>query len=637
LPIWAAHVEARTEKRDWSPVGLATAEPMTSGNERWRLAWKPAVDDFRPGDTIQHRVVIYAGGIAPVPEIIGSLAFDPWWARLWREHQTAIIAAGAPFGLFALYAGGFFLVLLFAPAQLAGVGSAPHDGIPAPTGNVAFLWGLVRTLWESVLLLWLCHNRRVRRAWLREYAVGQSRLSDLGKFARERFVNEPEILDAWVTARLERVRAALDALELYGQRRIYVPFPVRMGAARIVERPDAATLRDAFARRRAVVCIVGSGGSGKSTLACAIARWAMADDPVERLAPQRMVPVFIVNDTTDLIVTVTRTVREMLGDEELPDDLIHGLLAQQRLLVIVDALSEREPASQEHVEEMFASAAAYNAVVITSRTEPQLRAVERTRVYPLLLDQKRIVPFIVDYVAQLKDAEPLQGGRTLLQLGDRILELAEAGGKATPVTPLLVTLFVASALSRAQAGLGLDSLPQDIPEIFIDYLKRVHAGPVAERGTAENEFIRATRVVARASLGTRMVPGDFSPGEATSALEAAGLSPRATALLEALTSGGVIEHRTLGGISILRFALDPVAEYLSAMQAVSDLRQVGRAEVAVRVDGLMEIEGYPSACDGYLRAFATCYRAYSAEFKLPDPTFPWEAQGEPLILATQNS
>jgi hypothetical protein len=189
------------------------------------------------------------GAIRPIPAILGSIVFDPWWARLWREHQTAIIAAGASFGVFVLYAGGFLLVLLFAPARLAGVGSAPLDGIPAPTGNVAFAWGLVKKLWETVLLLWLCRNRRVRHAWVREYAAGWCKLGDLGKFARERFVNEPEILDTWVNGRITRVRDALDALELYGQRRIYVPLPVRVGTARMVERPDAAMLHQTFCQR----------------------------------------------------------------------------------------------------------------------------------------------------------------------------------------------------------------------------------------------------------------------------------------------------------------------------------------------------------------------------------------------------
>jgi hypothetical protein len=175
-----------------------------------------------------------------------------------------------------------------------------------------------------------------------------------------------------------------------------------------------------------------------------------------------------------------------------------------------------------------------------------------------------------------------------------------------------------------------------VPEIFVDYLRRVHSGPAADtRDSPEDEFFRAARVVAKASLGARMVPSDFSADEATTALEAAGLGARATELLAALTSRGVIEHRALGGISILRFALNPVAEYLAAIQMVSDLRQLGRAEVAARIDALTEIEGYPSASDGYLRAFATCYRAYAAAFRLPDTAFPWElpADLDPAALA----
>jgi len=131
LPVWAVHLEARTEKRDWSPVGLATAQAATSEAARWQLSWKPADEDFRPGDAIYQRVMIYAGGTAPVSKILGSLVFDPWWERLWREHQATIMTVGAPFGLFALYAGGFLLVLMLAPGRLAGVGSATLDAVPA--------------------------------------------------------------------------------------------------------------------------------------------------------------------------------------------------------------------------------------------------------------------------------------------------------------------------------------------------------------------------------------------------------------------------------------------------------------------------------------------------------------------------
>jgi len=175
----------------------------------------------------------------------------------------------------------------------------------------------------------------------------------------------------------------------------------------------------------------------------------------------------------------------------------------------------------------------------------------------------------------------------------------------------------------------LDSLPQAVPEIFIDYVKRVYAGPsTVVRNTAEDEFIRAAGVLARTSLGTRLVPTDFSPDEAIAALGTAGLGDRATTLLDGMISGGVIERRTYGGIKVLRFGLDPVAEYLTAIHFVGELRQLGLSEMEVRVNALKETDGYPEACDGYLKAFATCYRAYSKAFSLPDMWFPWESREE---------
>ena len=205
------------------------------------MTWTPADHDFHEDDTIQQRVVVHAGGVGPATFELGSVVFSPWWERLWHENRSAIIAVGAPFGVFFLYACGFLMVFLVAPARLATVGSASLDGIAPPTGNIAFFWSLLRKLWDGVLLRWLCRNGRVRRAWVRDYENGRSKLGDLGKFARESFVKEPDVLDTWVTARLPRVSAALDALDLYAQRRAYVPLPVRMGS-QVVERPNAAVL-----------------------------------------------------------------------------------------------------------------------------------------------------------------------------------------------------------------------------------------------------------------------------------------------------------------------------------------------------------------------------------------------------------
>jgi len=601
--------------------GQAMAEP---GTATWRFTWEPAKSGFLRGNVVSYAadIVVPAGGTVRRP--LGESEFNPEppGPDFFQAHRTEILAVGSPFAIFALYAIGFLGLLLVAPARLASIGAAPLNDIPAPSGNAAFAWSLLKKAWDTILLRWLCRHRRVRRAWSARYRNGDAKLADLGKFARESFLREPEVLDAWVAARIARAQQALESLDLYRQRRTYVPLPVRVDHDRIiVERPDAKMLRETFDRDRAVLAIVAGGGGGKSTLACAIARWAMASTEDDRLARHRMLPVFIVQDTVNLVAAVTAALRQMLGDEELPDDLVRGLLARQRLLLVIDALSEREPATQAHVEGIFDAETVFNAVVITSRTDPRLGAVIRTSLYPELLDQRHIVPFIIDYVARLDGADALRRGQTQLELGGRILALAEAGENATPVTPLLVRLFVDSALNRTASGQGLGGMPQDVAEIFLDYLRRVWV-PVA--GVEERAFVDAAKLLAGVSLGPRRVPGDFSRNEAIAPLKGAFPENIVLPLLDQLISSGVVERRSIGGVELLRFSLDPVAEYLTAIRAIEDLRHADPDTAAGVIEALTKTDGYPIACDGYLRAFATCYRGYRVAFRLPEARFPWE-------------
>jgi len=148
----------------------------------------------------------------------------------------------------------------------------------------------------------LCRHPRVRRAWTALYRDGRAKLDDLGKVARTSFLLEPEVLDAWVARSAPKIEAALQQLDLFKQRQIYVALPVRIGeGGALIERPSAEAFRPMFARDRTIISIVGGGGSGKSTLACALARWAIAVDPIERLTPHRILPVFIVQETTNLL------------------------------------------------------------------------------------------------------------------------------------------------------------------------------------------------------------------------------------------------------------------------------------------------------------------------------------------------
>jgi MlaD protein/NACHT domain len=556
---------------------------------------------------------------------------DPWLAQLWRENKTAVIGGFGSAVLLLSYVGVFGLMLLFAPARLARVGGAPGlDDAARPSGIFGIPFDLARKAFVHVTLPYLCRHPRVRRAWSERYSTGRAKLSELGKPARESFVLEPEVLDAWVQPRIQRAIAALNQLELFKQRRIYVELPVRVGERQggaMIEHPSAEAFRGYFAEKRAVVAIVGDGGSGKSTLACALARWAIADDPKERLAEHRMLPVFIVEDTTDLVRSVTRNLRRMLADEELPDDLVRGLLAKQRLLVIVDALSERESDTQQHVVQVFGEEVSLSAIVITSRAEPVLGAVDRTTLYPVRLDAARVVPFIIGYLDRLEHAESLKDGRVQLRLGERILALAEAGGQGrpTPVTPLLVTLFVQSAIDRAAEGRSLDEMPDAVPEVFIDYLRRLNSGGAqATTAVPDNIFIEAAQILASVSLGPNLLPQDFLEQDASDRLAKGGMAERAQILVDRLVSSGLIERRLRAGRRILRFSLDPAAEYLAAIHKIFELKAAGPDVWHCYLAELAQREGYPDGFAGYLMALATCHRAYRQDFRLPEVRFPWE-------------
>jgi hypothetical protein len=107
-----------------------------------------------------------------------------------------------------------------------------------------------------------------------------------------------------------------------------------------------------------------------------------------------------------------------------------------------------------------------NAVVITSRTEPALGAVDRMALYPIRLAAGTIVPFVVGLLDRMNAAAELKDDDIQIQLAGRIVAVATAGGQRTPVTPLLVTLFVESAQRRVLEGRSLDGMPEVIPEVL---------------------------------------------------------------------------------------------------------------------------------------------------------------------------
>ena len=174
--------------------------------------------------------------------------------------------------------------------------------------------------------------------------------------------------------------------------------------------------------------------------------------------------------------------------------------------MIVDALSERSLETQRHVSDFYGSGVPLNALVLTTRREPKFGQLDRPPVYTERLAGPTLIPFIFEYLRR-RQVEGAFDQRQQLELGDRVLALVEAGGRALSVTPLLVTLFVESALARSREHQSLEALPASVPEVYLDYLRRLNPDQAATPDAVDDAtIIRAARVLARTSLGRSFVP-----------------------------------------------------------------------------------------------------------------------------------
>lgn len=104
----------------------------------------------------------------------------------------------------------------------------------------------------------------------------------------------------------------------------------------------------------------------------------------------------------------------------------------------------------------------------------------------------------------------------------------------------------------------------------------------------------------------------------------AGDDQQTTFLLNRLIASGVVERRAPGGQIVLRFSLDPVAEYLAAIRRLFSMRAASCEEWRTYLSSLEKTAGYPNGPEGYLIALTTCYKAYKKDFSLPEVLFPWE-------------
>jgi HEAT repeat protein len=232
------------------------------------------------------------------------------------------------------------------------------------------------------------------------------------------FKYHPRVLDAWVAAHIQATRDEFQKRETVRDRQVFVPVPV------ILDNNTIATLKGkdlqpTFAQKRGCLLIWEEGGAGKTSLACLIGKWAMSDNPEERICHHRMLPVLIESELNMKVAEgkqpFLEAIRGQLQDltdtaEPISEELLEQLLKQRRILVIVDHFSEMSEQTQTAIRPEMPDFPV-NALLVTSRLEEPLGRVTKTAIKPLRIAGNRLSSFMESYLSQRQKARLIQRHR----------------------------------------------------------------------------------------------------------------------------------------------------------------------------------------------------------------------------------
>jgi hypothetical protein len=212
--------------------------------------------------------------------------------------------------------------------------------------------------------------------------------------------------------------------------------------------------------------------------------------------------------------------------------------------------------------------------------------------------------------------------------------LVEKGDAKRTVTPLLIRLFIDQAVKLRKAGETFARLPKSIPETMLAYLQVTNPQDEATPNFIRDDVIvTAVQVLGWCSLEPNYIPQDFSRREAELRLQESAHGVSSVNVIDRLIKNGVLTERSRAGSRLLRFSLDPLAEYMTALHWLNQLwtrarLQNERDEAAKKwaewLSRLQTLASYPKDIGGFLLAMEDCVYWYGQDFQIPpDIRFPW--------------
>ncbi|MGL5065382.1 MAG: HEAT repeat domain-containing protein [Microcoleus sp.] len=379
------------------------------------------------------------------------------------------------------------------------------------------------------------------------------------------FHYRPRVLDAWVAKYVGAARKEFESKDTVRDRLLYVPVAIVKDGATLPQlTPD--DLRPTFAKQRSCLLIWGEGGAGKTTTACQIARWAMADEPENRLCSQQMLPVLLEEDVrlvegkSPLLEAIRGQLQYLIDEAEpIAEELLVRLLRSRRILVIIDRFSELNAATRDALQ-LTAPDFPINALVVTSRQEESLDKVSKTAIAPLRIEGNRLSSFMEAYLTQ-------RGKRDLFtdaQFFADCSRLSDLVGQRQ-ITVLLAKLYAEHIIAIA-SGITANDFPENIPDLMLTYLNELNRGGGEDR--ADDRAIQQdAKAIAWECVKIQYRSGIADRQDILAVLD------NDESRLKYLEQRLHLIQAIGAGKEKIRFSLEPLAEYLAAFYLLENYGQ----------------------------------------------------------------
>jgi len=247
--------------------------------------------------------------------------------------------------------------------------------------------------------------------------------------------------------------------------------------------------------------------------------------------------------------------------DPIPDELLNRFLRQQRILVIADRLSEMNEDTRKEIRPGHPDFSV-NALIVTSRLEEKLDDIDKTTIKPLRIEGNRLSSFMEAYLTQRGKRDSCNDPKFF----DACSRLSVIVGQRN-ITVLLAKLY-AEQMIATKEGTAVD-LPDNIPDLMLSYLNELN------RGAVDNEPNTRTvqqdaKAIAWECLKQTYKPASARHNEVLAVLTASNGNNSAEARLQYLEKHLRLIQTVGSAQDKIRFALDPLAEYLAGLHLVED-------------------------------------------------------------------